>query len=128
MPNCGATTRSSWSITLGFMQRCISSTHIRWLPRMPYFTRFDAASEALGRQLQIDEGGDPSAASVAQSPTITERVEGGGLCSRSGWWITPAKVSSRRYFKAGEIMPVIEGSQYGATFWQWDIDQSSATV
>ncbi|MGJ7604364.1 type VI immunity family protein [Variovorax sp. LT1R20] len=28
---------------------------------MPYFTRFDAASEALGLQLQSDEGDDPSA-------------------------------------------------------------------
>lgn len=91
---------------------------------MPYFTRFDAASEALGRQLEIDEGDNPSAASAAQSPTIPDRVEGGGPCSKSGWWITPAKVGSRRYFEAGEIMPVIESSDYGATFWQWDANQS----
>ena len=93
---------------------------------LPYLTRFDVASDALGRQLEVDESNTPSAASVAQSPASPDRVEGGGLCSKSGWWITPAKVASRRYFKAGEVMPVIEGSQYGATFWQWDIDQSSA--
>ncbi|MDP9880029.1 hypothetical protein J2W25_004290 [Variovorax boronicumulans] len=49
---------------------------------------------------------------------------GGEACPKSGWWFTPAKVGSRRYFEAGETMPVIEGSDYGATFWQWDTDQA----
>ncbi|PLC03894.1 hypothetical protein CY658_17780 [Variovorax sp. RO1] len=49
---------------------------------------------------------------------------GGEACPKSGWWFTPAKVGSRRYFEAGEAMPVIEGSDYGATFWQWDTDQT----
>jgi hypothetical protein len=47
----------------------------------------------------------------------------GTVCSRDGFWFTPAKVNSRRYFKRGEIMPVIEGASYGATVWQWDANQ-----
>jgi len=53
------------------------------------------------------------------------RVPGGESCPRAGWWLTPAKAGSRRYFKVGEVMPVIDGSSYGSTFWQWDVDQSS---
>ena len=49
---------------------------------------------------------------------------GGEPCPQAGWWSTPAKVGSRRYFEAGEVMPVIEGSDYGATFWRWDSNQS----
>ncbi|KGM55335.1 hypothetical protein N799_07050 [Lysobacter arseniciresistens ZS79] len=52
------------------------------------------------------------------------RVEAGKPASRSGWWHTPAKQNSRRYFKQGDVFPEIEGSAYGATFWQWSPDQS----
>lgn len=53
-------------------------------------------------------------------------VPGGQPCPQTGWWFTPAKTTSRQYFKAGEVMPLIEGSDYGSTFWQWDVDQSRA--
>lgn len=56
-------------------------------------------------------------------PSIS-RVEAGKPASRSGWWFTPAKQGSRRYFKQGDVLPEIEGSTYGATFWQWSPDQS----
>ena len=36
--------------------------------------------------------------------------------------MTPAKVDSRRVFKQGEVMPDLD-SNYGATIWQWEIDQ-----
>lgn len=52
------------------------------------------------------------------------RVAGGRKCPHSGWWSTPAKVGSRRYFKQGDVFPMIEGSSYGATFWQWSPDQA----
>ena len=52
-------------------------------------------------------------------------VPGGQPCPQAGWWFTPAKTSSRQQFNAGEVMPIIEGSDYGSTFWQWDADQSS---
>lgn len=54
-----------------------------------------------------------------------QRVPAGQSCPQSGWWSTPAKENSRRYFKHGEVFPEIEGSAYGATFWQWSPDQSS---
>ncbi|MGF6350767.1 PoNe immunity protein domain-containing protein [Variovorax sp. W2I14] len=50
---------------------------------------------------------------------------GGEPCPQAGWWFTPALTGSRRYFKQDEVMPVIEGSDYGSTFWQWDVDQSA---
>ncbi|SPA31249.1 PoNe immunity protein domain-containing protein [Cupriavidus taiwanensis] len=50
--------------------------------------------------------------SVANSP-----------CPKAGYWMTPAKAGSRRYFRQGETMPVV-ATDYGTTIWQWDIDQS----
>jgi hypothetical protein len=47
------------------------------------------------------------------------RCEAGQPCPREGFWFTPAKTSSRRYFHAGEVMPDV-GGDYGATIWQWD--------
>ena len=48
------------------------------------------------------------------------RCEGGQPCPRAGFWSTPASHNSRRRFDAGEVMPVIEGSSWGATIWYWD--------
>ncbi|MEQ5843633.1 DUF3396 domain-containing protein [Paraburkholderia acidicola] len=65
----------------------------------------------------------PEAPQIVPQPAKTERarhnVPGGSPCPEAGWWQTPAKEGSRRHFKAGEIMPVIEGSAWGATSWQW---------
>lgn len=52
------------------------------------------------------------------------RVEGSQTCPQSGYWFTPAQARSRRFFKEGEKMPVA-GSDYGATIWQWDPDQTA---
>jgi len=51
-------------------------------------------------------------------------AKAGQACPRSGYWFTPAMSGSRRYFIAGVLMPVIEGSDYGTTIWQWSPDQS----
>lgn len=51
-------------------------------------------------------------------------VPAGQLCPETGWWFTPAKPDSRRYFKQGEAMPDV-GGDYGQTFWQWSPDQSA---
>jgi hypothetical protein len=50
------------------------------------------------------------------------RVEGGVACPQSGYYFTPAKADSRRYFAKGEMMPQV-GGDYGATIWQWDVSQ-----
>jgi hypothetical protein len=54
---------------------------------------------------------------------VALRCDAGQPCPREGWWITPAKADSRRYFEAGEIMPAFE-SDYGTTIWQWDDKQA----
>lgn len=51
-----------------------------------------------------------------------KRLIAGEACTRSGFWLTPAKSSSRRYFKLGDVMPEL-GGDYGATIWQWDQNQ-----
>lgn len=57
-------------------------------------------------------------------PKELMRVDGGQHCPQAGYWFTPAKADSRRYFKESEIMPTFEGSAYGATIWQWSPDQT----
>ncbi|UEP40317.1 type VI immunity family protein [Burkholderia sp. B21-005] len=71
----------------------------------------------------------PDAPPIPDPPTIVpqpvkceparQSVRGGSPCPEAGWWHTPAKAGSRRYFEVGEIMPVIEGSQWGTTNWHW---------
>lgn len=51
------------------------------------------------------------------------RCEAGETCPKSGYWITPAKSDSRRFFSQGAPMPEVV-SDYGSTIWQWDSDQS----
>ncbi|MCY1224245.1 hypothetical protein D9M72_363910 [compost metagenome] len=74
-----------------------------------------------------DEGGGipGKEEAAADESSLRLRCEGGRPCPQGGWWDTPAKIGSRRYFKVGEVMPVIEGSDYGTTFWQWSQDQST---
>ncbi|MDF3833832.1 DUF1911 domain-containing protein [Cupriavidus basilensis] len=51
------------------------------------------------------------------------RCQSGEPCPKAGYWMTPAKAGSWRYFREGEIMPAVI-SDYGSTIWQWDGDQS----
>lgn len=53
-----------------------------------------------------------------------QSVPAGQPCPKTGWWFTPAKAGSRRYFKAGDTMPRM-GGDYGETHWQWAPDQST---
>ena len=61
----------------------------------------------------------------ASTPSVPPGTQGGHPCPQTGWWHTPAKAGSRRYFKEGTVMPEIKGSGYGATFWQWSHDQET---
>ncbi|EIM00093.1 hypothetical protein AB7849_11910 [Rhodanobacter sp. 115] len=56
-------------------------------------------------------------------PTPPRNVPAGQPCPRGGWWFTPAKSGSHRYFNKGDAFPAIESSDYGTTFWQWSPDQ-----
>lgn len=51
-------------------------------------------------------------------------IPAGQPCPEAGWWFTPAKPDSRRYFRQGEVMPAL-GRDYGDTYWQWSPDQSA---
>jgi hypothetical protein len=51
------------------------------------------------------------------------RCEANKPCPREGWWFTPAKQGSRRFFQHGELMPEFK-TDWGITIWQWDERQS----
>ncbi|MDR2187951.1 MAG: DUF1911 domain-containing protein [Azonexus sp.] len=70
----------------------------------------------------------PGAASSSAGIPSRPNVPANHPCPETGWWFTPAKAGSRCYFTQGAIMPNIEGSAYGATFWQWSPDQSAPTL
>ncbi|QOK91520.1 DUF1911 domain-containing protein [Ralstonia pseudosolanacearum] len=55
------------------------------------------------------------------------RCEANQPCPKAGYWFTPAKAGSRRYFQQGEVMPAAT-SGYGSTIWQWDNDQSDTKL
>ncbi|MGH8779402.1 type VI immunity family protein [Paraburkholderia sp.] len=76
----------------------------------------------------------PDAPPIPETPKVVPQsvkrerarlsVPGGSPCPEAGWWQTPAREGSRRHFEAGEIMPVIEGSQWGTTSWHWSPNES----
>lgn len=53
------------------------------------------------------------------SGTQVERVDAGQACVKTGYWFTPAKADSRRYFSQGEVMPKFTDSLWGDTIWYW---------
>ena len=57
---------------------------------------------------------------------IRLRVMAGEPCPREGYWLTPARLDSRRHFAAGETMPDV-GGDYGVTVWQWDDSQQAVS-
>jgi hypothetical protein len=70
------------------------------------------------------EDHDGTYAGSGEVAATQQRIPAGEPASQSGYWFTPARQGSRRYFKQGDTFPEIEGSTYGATFWQWSPDQS----
>lgn len=67
----------------------------------------------------VEEDVEPS--SPAQSPT-NQRFHAGEKCQSAGYYFTPARLDSRRWFAHGEAFPEVESS-YGQTIWQWDARQ-----
>ena len=64
-------------------------------------------------------GGIPGQEEKADAARTALRCPAGQPCPKAGYWMTPAKLDSRRMFKQGEVMPDLD-SNYGATIWQWD--------
>lgn len=51
------------------------------------------------------------------------RIVGGEKCVEPGYYFSPSRSGSRRFFKKNEIAPTFD-TQYGQTFWQWDASQT----
>jgi hypothetical protein len=75
-------------------------------------------SWTLVERVADDGGGTPGEADPIGAG-VRLRCDAGQPCPREGFWFTPARLDSRRRFKAGEAMPEV-GGRYGATIWQWD--------
>ncbi|MBP5942953.1 MULTISPECIES: type VI immunity family protein [unclassified Pseudomonas] len=54
-----------------------------------------------------------------ESSATPTRIESNQPCTKDGYWFTPAKANSRRYFKQGELMPSFNDSDWGDTLWYW---------
>lgn len=65
----------------------------------------------------------PNAEAGMAGTNASLRCEANQPCPKTGYWLTPAKANSRRHFQQGQVMPDVP-SDYGATIWQWDSDQS----
>lgn len=64
-------------------------------------------------------GPTPSEAEGVEAAQQRLRCEAGNACPKSGYWLSPAYQQGDKYFKQGEVMPHIEGNQWGATIWQF---------
>lgn len=93
--------------------------------------RFDMLTSVQWMQ-RFDENSLWPTAAIRQTPTAPHsppvppkhRVEGNHPCPADGYYITPAKVQSRTYFKRGDLMPEY-GNEIWQTIWQWDINQEN---
>jgi hypothetical protein len=50
------------------------------------------------------------------------RIPAGDSCPEAGFYFTPARPDSRRFFQKGDVMPAFD-TAYGVTIWQWDSNQ-----
>jgi hypothetical protein len=65
---------------------------------------------------------DIGASAIPSLTNAPVRVIAGGVCPQSGYYFSPAKINSRRWFDKNTVMPDSE-SDYGSTIWQWDTNQ-----
>lgn len=50
------------------------------------------------------------------------RFDADAYCSQAGFYVSPAALNSRRYYRLGEQFHNLN-SDYGKTIWHWDVDQ-----
>ena len=70
---------------------------------------------------EFEESGELEAARDRHQPE-TARFGAGEHCPIMGFYFTPARHNSRRFFNQNELFPD-ESSSYGATIWQFDTNQ-----
>jgi Immunity protein 74 len=73
------------------------------------------------RAIRFDVEGEESIYAEAKAKNL--RIAANQLNPQAGWYFTPSKVGSRRYFKKDELMPKLQ-TDYGDTYWLWDADQT----
>lgn len=81
-------------------------------------TTWTLVERVAGGTVPLEEG-------LGRIESTPSNVAAGEPCPREGWWFTPATAGSSHHFKQGELFPVIEGSDYGSTYWQWSPNQST---
>lgn len=82
-------------------------------------TRWCFVEIVKGEFESVEEEIEPS--SPSQSPT-NQRFRAGDKCQSAGYYFTPARLDSRRWFAHDEAFPALDSS-YGQTIWQWDTQQ-----
>ncbi|MFJ4112020.1 type VI immunity family protein [Pseudomonas sp. NPDC089758] len=84
----------------------------RWLGR------FDEESDWPLRSARFNSPRNPQ-----YTPHLTA-MPAGSQCPVDGWWTTPAKLKSRKFFAKGEIFPDVRTeSAKGHIVWLWDNNQ-----
>lgn len=88
-------------------------------------TSMQSTTWTLVERVADSGGGTPGNSDFNADATATQRirVEGGKACPQAGWYFTPAQANSRRFFAVGAVVPDFK-SNYGATIWQWDANQT----
>jgi len=86
-----------------------------------WMARFDEESEWPNSEARQKPKVLPN--DVKEEATQSLQCEAGNPCPRAGYWWTPAHAQSRRRFKQGEILPVVESVTHGTIIWHWDQKQ-----
>lgn len=100
--------------------------HAGYDPKTTHETSRPDTTWTLVERIADTGGGTSGRADFSADTTATTqriRVEGGKACPQAGWYFTPAQANSRRFFAVGAVMPDFK-SNYGATIWQWDANQT----
>ena len=92
-------------------------------PEFPFIRR-DKVTHAVDTTWYYVHKPDVAAMHAQASKPLRLRCEANQPCPREGWWVTPAKLGSRRHFKQGEVMPAFK-TDWGLTIWQWDDNNQS---
>jgi hypothetical protein len=96
--------------------------NIGYDPRTTNELRCEDTTWTLVEREADSGGGVPVEGPDSWKTGLRLRTVAGDPCPQSGYWLTPASLSSRRKFTSGDVMPEI-GGDYGATIWQWDEQQ-----
>ncbi|RKG30468.1 hypothetical protein D7V20_18995 [Acinetobacter rongchengensis] len=68
---------------------------------------------------RVAEGND-----VDLTPTQEKLSQKGGEpCPKTGYWTTPARPGTRRYFTQGEVLPTLPNADWGIVYWYFSSEE-----